>query len=234
MIKPSIILDIDRTLIKSIIYTINQINEIKCVEPNNLDYIVKLKPELKNIIQINGKISYDELYLTHFQLNDNICIVLKRPYLEDFLHLINKYFNIYIYSSGSDKYINNIVDALEKLIQYKPFKKVIANKNNIYEYIKKSSKLNIGYTNMLIIDDNPYHWTFDKHNLYTIKPYTKPYIINHTNLFYLDPFMCCCDKLCKTISNDKELYYLMNRIEEYFIKFYHDHFNIYIFKNLKK
>ena len=174
--KPNIILDIDETLIHTKIYSLSYITFLINSDNFTKQNSLKKYPELNNII--NDNISNDKLYLTNFIIDKNIYIVLMRPYLIEFISNINKYFNIHIYSLGTYEYVNNILIKIFDILGYNPFNKIIANNstNNRF-YKKKSTLLNIGYSNLLIIDDRSDVWSFDKHNLYKIKPYNKPYEI---------------------------------------------------------
>ena len=147
--KPSIILDVDETLIKTKIYTLD----------DSKDSIIKFNKT-------------NTLYLTDYIINNYIYIIIARPFLKQFMITMNKYFNIHIYSLGMDDYIKNILDAIMDLIGINPFCNIMANTNIKNRFLnKKLIELNIGLSNVLIIDDRSDVWKFDKHNLYKIPAY---------------------------------------------------------------
>lgn len=147
--KPSIILDIDETLIKTKIYTLD----------DSKDSIIKFNKT-------------NTLYLTEYIINNYLYIIIARPFLKQFMITMNKYFNIHIYSLGMDDYIKNILDAIINLIGINPFCNIMANTDIKNRFLnKKLIELNIGLSNVLIIDDRSDVWKFDKHNLYKIPAY---------------------------------------------------------------
>jgi len=206
--KPNLILDIDETIIKSNIYRLDYIESIKSIEKTQRDLIVSNSPDLKNIIEIDNHIIYDELYLTTYNDGCYIYIIRKRPYLKEFIIKMHLFFNIHIYSLGMNDYVYKIVEEISKIVGFNPFCKIIANTNIYNRFLnKKICNLSIGLSNFLIIDDREDVWTFDKHNLYKIPPYQ----INKIDI---------------------ELYKIIGAVDIYFNFFNKIDFDIYQFKKI--
>jgi hypothetical protein len=234
MTKPSLILDLDQTLIVCKTFSRDFIYDIENSGELSKNYYLDINPELRNVIPSNNIINHDDLYLTQFNLMgcNDLHIIFKRPYLDEFITTVNKYFDIYIYSAGGTTYVNNVIDALEKYLGCKPFIKVISNNPDSITFYKKLSKLNIGYSNVLIIDDNNYPWSFDRHNLIKIYPYDASFVSQSFDLFSNDPFECSASKFIKYPSKDKTLFEFKLHIEEYFKQHPDGYFNMYDFKNI--
>ena len=165
--KPSLILDIDDTIIKSKIYILDD------------------KTNIENIIKYNKR---NYLYLTYYLVEKYLYIIIGRPFLKQFLLIMYKYFNIHIYSLGMENYIEAIINGITGLITFNPFCYVITNTDiNNKIYYKKLINFDIGYSNVLIIDDRSNVWNFDKHNLFQINPYilsdNKTIIITDSELY---------------------------------------------------
>ena len=110
---------------------------------------------------------------------------MMRPFLCTFIQTIDEFFNIYVYSLGSINYIDKILNAITFIIDKNPFKKIIANPINGQQFHKKNiSNLDIGFSNILIIDDRSDVWNFDKHLLYKIIPYNS--VFNH--IYQIDTY----------------------------------------------
>lgn len=184
-------------------------------------------------------------------INNNIkYYVYKRPFLENFIININKYFDIYIYSLGTIDYINNILDNIAKLIGFYPFKKVIANDNNSRNFIKTLDKFNIDLNKILIVDDRFDVWIDDFANVYNIKKYNNVLELRNDDNLFLSMLnsINISDKQIKKIDDyirlydiyiieydtflleDNELFKLNEIINKYF-QLYNE-FNINNFKNL--
>ena len=192
--KPSLILDIDDTIIKSKIYILDD------------------KTNIENIIKYNKR---NYLYLTYYLVEKYLYIIIGRPFLKQFLLIMYKYFNIHIYSLGMENYIEAIINGITVLIKFNPFCYVITNTDiNNKIYYKKLINFDIGYSNVLIIDDRSNVWNFDKHNLFQINPY----ILSDNNTI---------------IITDSELYKIIRIINLYY-RYDNDKtkFNIYKFRYL--
>jgi len=256
MTKPSIVLDIDETLIFSKTYTIFDIrNLLSLTKADQLQVLVDY-PELRNLDKFKSSTHHDPLYLTHFTIATHTYIVMMRPYLKEFLINVNKYFDIYVYSLGTIDYITKIVNAIVKLIGFDPFKKIISN--DIYDkyYDKRISKLNIGISNILIIDDRIDVWKNDKHRVYNISRYNQPYIENPSykqmtysssfeNIFNIEFTRVSSTESIESfeslelpssnkfiMSTDDELKKLIIAFDTYFSEYPSKIFNIYRFKTI--
>jgi TFIIF-interacting CTD phosphatase-like protein len=161
--KLNIVLDLDNTIIYTIIYNSSNILKIKLIELFKNDNLL-------------GK----------FIIDTKTYLVYMRPYLTFFLNTIKLYFNIYIYTNSQNIYCNNIINLLKKKYPYLEIKKIIC-RNDSLSYIKKLSLFcdNIDdlhflndipiYTEFvkktIIIDDDINIWKYDTDNLINIKPY---------------------------------------------------------------
>ena len=175
--KFNLVLDVDETLVHTLIF-----------DDVYLDYLIKLpdydkqniitdQPEIKNILEINGHINTDPLFLTYMRIDRYHYIVMMRPGLIEFLLNMNKYFNIYVYSLGTTEYINEILSKITDMIGYNIFHIVMANPVYGQRFYKKYlTNLKLSKTNTLIIDDRADVWAHDKICLYKIPAYNKPYV----------------------------------------------------------
>jgi len=171
IMKPSIVLDIDETLIHTYIYQHSYVEYLNSLPDLEKNIYLDKNPELKNVVK-HTNVFYDALCLICFKIDNYVYIVMMRPYLCEFIQKIDKYFDIYVYSLGTIDYIYKILNALSVILDKFPFKKIIANVDVNNRFFKKSvSHLDIGYSNILIIDDRSDVWRFDKHLLYKINPY---------------------------------------------------------------
>ena len=245
--KSNIVLDIDDTLIKCIHYTKPYIDHINNFDTYSKKKIFEQQPELKNIIKIEDedKDDYiDLLFLTSFTINNYIYLIFMRPYLREFLIYLNEHFNIYIYSLGTENYITEILKCITNFIGFNPFIKVISNSVDNRMKNKNLLVLNIPTHNTLIIDDRADVWEFDKPNLYNIKAFNKPYEIIEDdeyiddlelsfmeyNIGILNMSNMMKHKTKYKVSNDNELYILVDNLKKYFHQ--HNEFNIYKFMNM--
>jgi carboxy-terminal domain RNA polymerase II polypeptide A small phosphatase len=114
--------------------------------------------------------------------------VYKRPYLNTFLQEMFKYYKIAVWSTGSDDYVNLIVNAIKpedcnfkfiwgrthcKYCNAETILKTTANIAGI-DYVKPLKKVKRkGYSleRMLIVDDSPYKLADNYGNAIYIKPY---------------------------------------------------------------
>lgn len=227
MHKPSIVLDVDHTLITCKMYSHAFVNYIANNESIIRGKIINRYQELKNIIRQNGVIEHDELFLISFDIFNYTHIIMKRPYLLEFIITINKYFDIYVYSTGSYTYIHNILNEIGRLLGFYPFKKVIANPDGRNRFnVKKLINLDVGYSNVIIIDDNISVWLYDKHHVFKIKPYEDAFI--KSPFKDIDSFLNGMYEL----SEDNKLFKLSNLFDKYFKLYDNTQFDIFKFKNL--
>jgi hypothetical protein len=208
--KFNLVLDVDNTLIKCIVHKKDFIDLFLKLDDYDKNNIIKSYPELINIIPNKSNNVNNRSYLIHFYYRDHLYIIMMRPYLIKFILISNLYFNLHIYSLGSEFYIQQIIQALVNKLEFNPFNMIKSN-SDIYtiKYRKYLSKLNLPRSNVLIIDDRIDVWPYDKHHLYNIIPYNDP----HDN-------------------TDNELDQILNVFNKYFLFFTNDDFNIFKFKKL--
>lgn len=227
--KPSLVLDIDETLIKSTMYTLPYIKKIENMTNGEKIHILNLDPILRNIISLNNlPIKHDNLFLTTFTIDKHVYIVMSRPYLKEFILLMHQYFNIHVYSLGMNDYIDTIIDAIIILTGINPFINIIANTKTNRLLNKKLINLEIGLSNVLIIDDRTDVWTYDKHNVLQILPYKLYEIFDNVKIAaksynILNEY---------ELSDDIELIKITNAVEIYFKKYEKIEFNIFLFKKI--
>ena len=191
MEKPTLILDLDDTLIKPYSFTTNYIDILlEYCHSNKLDICVK-HPELYPILLPYYNISFNKDYLFHFSKGNNTFIIYNRPYLFEFIKEAHKYFNIYIYSLGHQDYVDIIINYIVSILEFNPFIKVFGNSNNDYKINKDLFRYNLP-DDSLIIDDRSDVWIIDYKNVFKIKRYNNLY-------------------------DDSELLFLMNKLKSFFL-----------------
>lgn len=205
--KFNIILDIDETLIKTYIYSESLINNAKNLISFEQNIMFDIYKGLEYVV--NDEILIDDpLYLTHYNIENIYYVIFIRPNLYEFIQYICLFFNVYIYSLGSNDYILRVLNCLEKKIGYKFYNKFITNNDLMTLRSKHMSKIGLTTYNTLIIDDRYDVWKYDKHILYNIEAYDDYDI------------------------NDNELLKLMHIIHNYFKDDTLEHFNIYKFRHM--
>jgi TFIIF-interacting CTD phosphatase-like protein len=171
--KLNIVLDLDNTIIYTIIFDSKDISKIKYYEifkNNNL--------------------------LGKFVIMQKTYLVYIRPYFTYFLNTIKIYFNLYIYTNSQEIYCKNVINLLRNKYLYFEIKKIISRNNN-YSLIKQLSLIcdniddlhfmtnNLNYNEFvnktIIIDDNIDIWKFDKENLINVNSFNES--TNKTNLY---------------------------------------------------
>ena len=161
--KLNIVLDLDNTIVSTIII-------------DSTDFI---------------KIKYFELFknndlLGKFNIDKKTYFVYIRPYFLYFLNTIKMYFNLYIYTNSHSFYCENIIDLLIKKYSYFEIKKVIC-RNESNSLIKQLSAFcdnqdDLHFLNdiptyneftkiSIIIDDDINVWKYDFDNLINVKPF---------------------------------------------------------------
>ena len=95
--------------------------------------------------------------------------VLVRPYAEDFLKNISKYFEIIIFTASISKYASPLLDILdkEKNIKFRLFRDHCTFINGIF--IKDLKRLNRDLKDVIIVDNSPLAYAFDTGNGLPIK-----------------------------------------------------------------
>jgi TFIIF-interacting CTD phosphatase-like protein len=197
----NLVLDLDETLIKSFHYKISYINEIKLKSRQYKLSLINIFPELRYILLPND--SFDNFYLTDFIINDTIYIIIKRPYLKEFIDIMYNKFKLTLYSVATKYYVDIIVNEIGKLLGYNPFISVFSNINRYSPKVKSLSMINLDHNKSVIIDDNIHVWKDNKNKIYQIPPF----IGYHKKVYNNECFIC---KLFgysdyKYIINDNEL-----------------------------
>ena len=140
--KKTLILDLDETLIHSSFQPLRFNNRI-------------IKPDISFKIFFNYK--YHEIFS------------YKRPFLSKFLKEMNKLFNIYIFTASIKTYAKPLVKLLDK---HNYVMKKFYRENCILsegKYIKDLSLLKIKLNDVIILDNNPISYKFNKKNGIPIK-----------------------------------------------------------------
>ena len=156
-LKPLLILDMDETLT----YT----------SDHNLGY----RPDfiyIGNTIDTNAS-PEDPLLGVYY--------VYKRPNLDWFLNIINMYYQLAIWSSGSDYYVNEIINLIRPAhIQFKfvwsrnqcsPIKNNITSINGYEKHLNKLENHEYDLNRILIVDDTPLKAKNNMDNLIQIEPW---------------------------------------------------------------
>ena len=142
--KKTLILDLDETLVHSLFQPEKANNNI-------------IKPDIYLKIFFNNK--YQEIF------------VYKRPFLDIFLKEMNKVFNIYVFTASIEKYAKPLLDKLDKnnLIQKKFYRESCLLAEGKFIKDLNSLNLNLKLKDVIIIDNNPFSYKFNKNNGIPIK-----------------------------------------------------------------
>ena len=160
--KKILILDLDETLVHSSFYPFN------CEDENNV------KSDIFFTILFNQK--YYDVY------------VLLRPYFNEFLNKMSKIFDIYIFTASIKEYAEPLLIKLDKnnLIKKKLFRDdCTLSEDN--KYIKDLNSLNQNLKNIILIDNNPNSYRYNKCNGIPIK--TWHFEKNDRELIKIIPFL---------------------------------------------
>ena len=95
--------------------------------------------------------------------------VYKRPFLHKFLKEMNKIYNIYIFTASIEKYAKPLLEQLDKKNYIS--KKLYRESCTISEgkFIKDLSLLNLKLNDVILLDNNPYSYKYNKKNGLPIK-----------------------------------------------------------------
>ena len=145
--KKTLILDLDETLVHSL---------FKQEKSNNLNNNI-MKPDIYLKIFFNNKIQ--EIF------------VYKRPYLDIFLKEMNKIYNIYVFTASIEKYAKPLLKKLDKnnFIIKKFYRESCLLSEGKFIKNLNSLNLNIKMKDIIIIDNNPFSFKFNKNNGIPIK-----------------------------------------------------------------
>ena len=142
--KKTLILDLDETLVHSL-----------------------FKPE-----QVNNNIINPDIYLKIFFNNKyQEIFVYKRPFLDIFLKEMNKLYNIYVFTASIELYAKPLLDKLDKnnLIKKKFYRESCIFSEGKFIKNLNSLNLNLKLNDVIIIDNNPFSFKFNKNNGIPIK-----------------------------------------------------------------
>ena len=160
--KKILILDLDETLVHSSFYPFN------CEDENNI------KPDIFFTILFNNK--YYDVY------------VILRPYFNEFLLKMSKLFDIYIFTASIKEYAEPLLIKLDKknLIKKKLYREhCTLSEDN--KFIKDLNNLNENLKNVILIDNNPNSFRYNKCNGIPIK--TWHFEQNDRELIKIIPFL---------------------------------------------
>jgi Dullard-like phosphatase family protein len=136
--KKMLILDLDETLVHS------------CLKP----------------IQGNGHIIQPDIYLqVKFHSNYHNVYVLKRPFVDEFLEEMSKYYNLIIFTASVQEYADPLLDQLDKkkLIKLRYYRNSCTlDKNG--KFVKDLSTLYKDLSNVILLDNNPISYSYNKSN----------------------------------------------------------------------
>ena len=142
--KKTLILDLDETLVHSLFKPEKANNNI-------------IKPDIYLKIFFNNK--YQEIF------------VYKRPFLDVFLKEMNKLYNIYVFTASIELYAKPLLEKLDKnnLIKKKFYRESCIFSEGKFIKNLNSLNLNLKLNDVIIIDNNPFSFKFNKNNGIPIK-----------------------------------------------------------------
>lgn len=143
--KKTLVLDLDETLIHSV---------FKPVE--GADMIIKIPDE---VTDHEGN---------KYALTNDI-FVFKRPGVDMFLKRLSRYYELVIFTASIDKYANPVIDSLDKnqLCRYRLYREHCTYMYNVF--IKDLKKLGRRMEDILILDNSPISYLFQKQNALPIR-----------------------------------------------------------------
>ena len=108
----------------------------------------------------------DDIKLTMKMKEEDITIhVLKRPYLDEFLNIVAQKYEVVIFTASISDYANPLLDQLDpcKKISHRLFREHCTKSDNGL-FIKDLNRLGRNLKDVIIIDNNPVSFTFNKAN----------------------------------------------------------------------
>ena len=108
----------------------------------------------------------DDITLTMKMKEEDITIhVLKRPYLDEFLNIVTQKYEVVIFTASISDYANPLLDQLDpfKKIPFRLFREHCTKSDNGL-FIKDLNRLGRNLKDVIIIDNNPVSFTFNKAN----------------------------------------------------------------------
>ena len=117
-------------------------------------------------LYFDGELIKPDIFFTILYENKTHDVyVLKRPYIKEFITKMSKIYNIYIFTASIKEYANPLLLKLDenKLISKKLFREnCTLSKDN--KYIKDLNILNEDLRNVILIDNNPNSYRYNKCN----------------------------------------------------------------------
>ena len=143
----------------------DQINsEFKAIRP---PYI--LTPRTKPYTLV---LSLDETLVNFQQMNYTQGILKLRPYLLEFLEQVSIYYELVLFTTESEHYVEPIIKAIEQRRKYFDF--IFYKENCIMignDYVKDLSRIGRPLDSTIIVDNVSQHFRFQKENGITIKSF---------------------------------------------------------------
>ena len=143
--KKILLLDLDETLVHSSFQPLGKDKNNQIIQP---DIFLKILFEKK----------YYNLY------------VLTRPYINQFLKDMSKLFIIYIFTASIQEYANPLLNEIDKnnIISYRLYRDSCTLTND-GKYVKNLNILNYNLKDLILLDNNPISYSFNKNNGVPIK-----------------------------------------------------------------
>ena len=151
-------------------------NQLKSIDDNNkktliLDLDETLVHSSFHPLYFNNEPIQPDIFFTIlFENKSHDVYVLKRPYIKEFMNKMYKLFNIYIFTASIKEYANPLLIKLDKhkMIAKKLFRESCTlSQDN--KYIKDLNILNENLKNVILVDNNPNSYRYNKCNGVPIK-----------------------------------------------------------------
>ena len=139
-------------------------------------------------LQINNKIIKPDIHFKiFFNFKYHDIFVYKRPFLNKFLKEMNKIFNIYVFTASIKKYAKPLLNILDKhnYIIKKFYRESCCLSEG--KFIKDLRLLNLNLNDVIILDNNPISYKFNKKNGIPIKSWH--FDKNDNELLKIIPFL---------------------------------------------
>lgn len=97
--------------------------------------------------------------------------VLKRPFVDDFLELLSKNFEIVIFTAGIEEYASQVLDRIDqkRLISHRLYRDSCKEVEG--KFVKDLSQLGRDLKRVVIVDDNPNSYIFQPENAIPVPPF---------------------------------------------------------------
>ena len=169
-------------------------HQLKSIDANNkktliLDLDETLVHSSFHPLYFNDEAIQPDIFFTIlFENKSHDVYVLKRPYIKEFMNKMYKLFNIYIFTASIKEYANPLLIKLDKhkMIAKKLFRESCTlSQDN--KYIKDLNILNENLKNVILLDNNPNSYRYNKCNGLPIK--TWHYDKTDKELIKIIPFL---------------------------------------------